>query len=391
MILIKNAKVYTMADAGVLDSTSILVENGKIKEVGESLIAPLDAEVIDAEGKMVFPGFIDAHCHLGMWEDALGFEGEDGNEITNPITPELRALDAINPMDRNFTEALEGGVTSVCTGPGSANVISGQFVTIKTHGNRVDDMIVMEPAAMKSAFGENPKRSYHERDEAPTTRMAIASLFRETFFRAVEYADKLDQSIEDPDKKPDFDMQMEALLPVINGEMTIKAHVHRADDIFTAIRLSKEFNLKMTLDHCTEGHLIADAIAAENMDVIVGPSFTTRSKIELKNLSFETPGVLQKAGVKVAIMTDHPVVPIQYLPFCAALSAKAGMDEMEALKAITINAAEILELGDRLGSIEVGKDADLVVIDGHPFEMNSEVLYTLVDGEIAYERTTSAN
>lgn len=387
MILIKNAKVYTMADAGVLESVSILVEEGKIKEIGKSLITPLDAEIIDAEGKLVFPGFIDAHCHLGMWEDSLGFEGEDGNESTNPVTPELRALDAINPMDINFEEALEGGVTTVCTGPGSANVISGQFVTIKTHGNRVDDMIIMEPAAMKSSFGENPKRTYHEREESPSTRMAIASIFRETFLRAKDYMEKLEESIEDPDKKPEFDMQMEALQPVISGELTIKAHAHRADDIFTAIRLAKEFNLKMTLEHCTEGHLIADAIAAENMAAIVGPNFTTRSKIELKNLSYESPGILQKAGVKVAIMTDHPVIPIQHLPFCAALAVKAGMDEMEALKAITINPAEILEIADKVGSIEINKDADIVIMDGHPFELNSEVLYTLVDGKIVYKRT----
>ncbi len=322
MIFIKNAKIYTMAEAGILESASIIVEDGKIKEVGKDLIAPLDAQIIEAEGTMVFPGFIDAHCHLGMWEDALGFEGEDGNEMTDPITPELRALDAINPMDRNFEEALEGGVTTVCTGPGSANVLSGQFITIKTHGNRVDDMIVMEPAAMKSAFGENPKRTYHDKDESPSTRMAIASLFRETMFEALEYEDKCEQAIEDPEKKPDFDMRMEALRAVVKGDLPIKAHAHRADDIFTAIRLAKEFNLNMTLDHCTEGHLIADQIAAEEMDVIVGPSFTTRSKIELRNLTFETPGVLQKAGVKVAIMTDHPVVPIQYLPFCAAYQLK---------------------------------------------------------------------
>lgn len=386
MLAIKNATVYTMTENGIMESATVLVENGTIQAVGKDLEIPADAEVIDAAGNLVFPGFIDAHCHLGMWEDALGFEGEDGNEMTDPVTPELRALDAINPMDRNFQEALEGGVTAVCTGPGSANVFGGQFVTIKTHGNRIDDMVVMEPAAMKSAFGENPKRTYHEKDESPSTRMAIAALFREVMYHALEYYSKVEQSQEDPEKKPDFDIKMEALQPVLRGELTVKAHVHRADDVFTAIRLAKEFNLKMTLDHCTEGHLIADTIAAENMDVIAGPSFTTRSKIELKNLSFETPGVLHKAGVKVAIMTDHPVIPIQYLPFCAALSAKAGMDRMEALKAITINAAEIIGSGHRLGSIETGKDADIVIMNGHPFEMDSNVLYTLVDGKVVYRR-----
>ncbi|MCT4619755.1 MAG: amidohydrolase [Marinisporobacter sp.] len=385
MILIKDGCILTM-EGKKYEKGSILVEDGKIKEVGENIVAPLDAKVIDATGKVVMPGIIDAHCHLGMWEDAIGFEGADGNEMTDPVTPHLRAIDAINPMDRNFEEAYEGGITSVATGPGSANVLGGQFAAIKTYGDRIDDMIIKSPIAMKCAFGENPKRVYNNKKQAPSTRMATAAILRETLFKAKEYAEKLEKSKEDPSKKPTFDMKMEALLPVMRGEIPLKAHAHRADDIFTSIRIAKEFGVKITLDHCTEGHLIKDVIKEEGLSAIVGPSFGERSKFELKNLTFETAGALNKKGIKIAIMTDHPVIPLQYLPMCAALAVKAGMDEEEALKAITIYPAEILGIHDRVGSIQEGRDADIVIWDGHPFKLASHVDYTMIDGKIIYKR-----
>ncbi|SHJ67411.1 amidohydrolase [Paramaledivibacter caminithermalis] len=384
MLLIKNGKVFTM-EGKIFERASILVEDGKIKEIGENIVAPLDAQVIDAEGRIVMPGFIDAHCHLGMWEDSIGFEGADGNEMTDPVTPQLRAIDGINPLDRTFEETRQGGVTCAATGPGSANVIGGQFVAIKTYGDRIDDMIVKEPLAMKCAFGENPKRVYNEKKQSPMTRMATAAILRETLMKAKEYKDKLEAAGEDESKKPALDVKMEAMLKVLNGEIPLKAHAHRADDILTSIRIAKEFGVKLTLEHCTEGHLIAHHIKKEGLPAIVGPSFGERCKFELKNLTFETPGVLSKAGVKVAIMTDHPVIPLQHLGLCAALAVKAGMDEEEALKAITINPAQILGIDDRVGSIKEGKDADIVIWSNHPFEIKSEVLYTIIDGKVVYE------
>lgn len=385
MLFIKNGSIMTMEGKNY-DRASILIRDGKIQEIGEELIAPLDATVIDGTGKIITPGLIDAHCHLGLWEDAIGFEGADGNEATDPVTPHLRAIDAINPMDRTFQDAYEGGVTSVATGPGSANVIGGQFAAIKTWGKRIDDMIIQEPLAMKCAFGENPKRVYHDRKQSPSTRMATAAILRETLYKAKEYAVKLEGAKEDPSKKPAYDMKMEALLPVIRKEIPLKAHAHRADDIFTAIRIARELDVNITLEHCTEGHLIVDLLKKEDLYAVVGPSLSERSKYELKNLTFETPGILSKAGIKIAIMTDHPVIPLQYLPMCAALAVKAGMDEGEALKAITIYAAEILGIADRVGSIKEGKDADLIIWESHPFDIQSKVNYTIINGEIVYQR-----
>lgn len=385
MILIRDGKILTMADKNY-EKGSVLIDNGKIIAVGEKVEAPADAVVIDAEGKIVMPGIIDAHCHLGMWEDSLGFEGADGNEATDPVTPQLRAIDGINPMDRTFEEAREGGITTVCTGPGSANVIGGTFTIIKTYGKRIDDMIVKDPAAMKVAFGENPKSVYNERKQMPSTRMATAAILREQLMKAKAYKEKLEKAKEDPDKKPDFDMKMEALLKVINREIPLKAHAHRADDIFTAIRIANEFNVDITLDHCTEGHLIADELAKEGKPVISGPHFTDRSKPELKNKTFESPVALWKAGVKFCIMTDHPVIPIQHLPICAGLVAKEGLDEMEALKAITIYPAEILKIDNRVGSIEAGKDADIAIFDGHPFNTTSKTEVVLINGQVVYRR-----
>ena len=384
MILIKNGKIYTMAGE-VIENGSILIENGKIKDIGKDIVAPLDAEVIDAEGNFVFPGFIDAHCHLGLFEDGIGFEGNDGNEAVDPVTPHLRGIDGFNPMDRAVEEARQGGITTAVTGPGSANVVGGTFAAIKTYGLRVDDMILRDPVAMKCAFGENPKRVYSGQKKSPATRMATAAILRETLQKAKNYVEKLDKAKEDESKKPEFDMKMEAMAKVIRKEIHLKAHAHRADDIFTAIRIAKEFDVRVTLEHCTEGHLIADYIKEEGKHAVVGPTLSNRSKYELQNMTFETPGVLHKAGVKVAITTDSPVIPLHYLPLCAGLAVKSGLDEMEALKAITINAAEIIGIDDRVGSLEVGKDADIAIFDYNPVkDIGSKALVTIIDGKVVH-------
>ena len=382
MILIKNANIHSMATQD-FENGMILVHHGKIIAIGNEVTAPINAEVVDAKGKFVMPGMIDAHCHLGMWEDGMGFEGADGNEAVDPVTPELRAIDAINPMDICFSDALKAGITTVATGPGSANVIGGQFAVIKTYGNRIDDMIVNECLAMKVAFGENPKRVYHAQKKSPSTRMGTASILRDNLFKAKMYIKKQHKALESSDKLPEFDMKMEALAKVIKKEIPLKAHAHRADDILTALRIAKEFDIDITLDHCTEGHLIVDYLKEGIQNgIILGPALSNRSKVELQNLTFETPGILSKAGLKVAIMTDHPVIPLQYLPVCAGIAAREGMDENEALKAITINAAEILGIEDRVGSLEIGKDADIIMYSGHPFDLRSKVEFVMVNGNI---------
>lgn len=383
MKLIQNATLYQM-NGYLLADQDLRIENGKITEIGSQL-DPKGAETIDADGALLFPGFIDAHCHLGMWEDGIGFEGADGNEAVDPVTPHMRAIDGINPMDRTFEEARNGGITACASGPGSANVIGGTFAAIKTVGNRIDDMIIQAPLAMKCAFGENPKRVYDGQKKTPSTRMGTAATLRNTLYQAKEYWNKKDSNLQDPSKQPSFDMKFEALGPVLKKEIPLKAHAHRADDIFSAIRIAKEFDLNLTLDHCTEGHLIAEHLATEGYPALVGPSLSERSKFELKNLTFNTPGILHDAGVKIAIITDSPVIPLQYLPLCAALASKHGLPKEEAVKAITINAAEILGLDDRIGSIEVGKDADLVLWDQHPFNYEANVLMTIIDGEVVYK------
>jgi len=384
MIFIKNAKVFTM-EGETFDKGDVIVKDGKIQEVGENLTAPEGATVIDGEGKILMPGMIDAHTHLGLFEDAIGFEGNDVNEMTDPSTPHLRAIDGVNPMDKTFKDAVMGGITSTATGPGSANVIGGQFAIIKTHGDFIDDMIVEEYNAMKVAFGENPKRVYAEKKTSPMTRMATAAVLRENLLKAKAYKEKKEEAGIDKSKMPAYDMKMEALQPVLERKVPLKAHAHRADDILTAIRIAKEFNTKITLEHCTEGHLIADIIKRENLSAVVGPSFGHNTKFELKNKTFETPGVLNRAGVKVAIMTDHPVIPIESLPMAAALAVKSGMDPLEALKAITIYPAEILGMESRLGSIKAGKDGDLVLWDKNPLDIQAKVAVTIINGEVVYE------
>lgn len=384
MLAIINGYIKTM-DGEDIKNGQILMENGIIKAIGNNLLIPEDAEVIDAEGLLVTPGFIDAHCHIGLWEEGIGFEGEDGNEAVEPITPHLRAIDGINPMDQGFQDAREGGVTSAVTGPGSANVIGGTFAAIKTYGKRIDDMIIKEPVAMKIAFGENPKRVYDEQHKSPVTRMAVAALLRETLFEAKKYMEDIEASKEDPDQKPDFDMKLDAMLPVLKREIPLKAHAHRTDDIFTALRIAKEFNLDITLDHCTEGHLIVDELKAAGKPCLVGPTFGSRTKVELRNKSFETPKILTNAGIKVAIITDSNVIPIQHINMCAGMAVKAGLSEEEAWKAITIYPAEITGIDDRVGSLKVGKDADIAIFKGNPLlDIDYETVMTIIDGKVVY-------
>ena len=386
MLLLKNGNVMTMAGPAFVGDVAI--ENGKIVAVGQSL-SYSDAEVRDVTGMTVMPGIVDPHCHIGMWEDAMGFEGADGNECTNPITPELRAIDAINPYDRCFEEAAAGGVTTCVTGPGSANVIGGQFVAIKTYGDSVEDMVLRFPVAVKAAFGENPKRVYDGKNQTPSTRMATAALMRKALIEAQEYNEKLEKGKADPEKMPERNLGKEILARVIRRELPMKIHAHRADDILTAIRICREFKLRYTLDHCTEGYLITDklkeALGEDCEGIIVGPLLTDRSKIELKNLSFKAPKVLEQEGIEYAMMTDHPVTPEQYLPICTAVAVREGASEEGALKAITINAAKITGIADRVGSIEVGKDADIAVFSGHPFDFRSRCVLTLVNGKVAHE------
>ncbi|MDD3297339.1 MAG: amidohydrolase [Firmicutes bacterium] len=385
MILIKGGNIYTM-DKGVLEGGFVLIKDGRIADVGRGEPAGRyeDLErVIDASGMYVMPGFVDAHCHIGLFEEGIGFEGEDGNEMTDPITPHLRAIDAINPMDKAFGEAVQGGVTTAVTGPGSANVLGGEFVALKTVGSSVEDMIIKNPVAIKCAFGENPKRVYYEKKKAPMTRMATAALLREALMKAKRYMERLER-VRDNDKGPELDVKMEALIRVLKKELPLKAHAHRADDILTALRIAREFDIDMTIDHCTEGHRIAETLVREGRGVVVGPGLTSRSKYELKDLTFKTPGILSEAGLDIAIMTDHPVVPIQYLSVCAALAVREGMDEYRALEAITINAARIIGIDDRVGSLTPGKDADVVVFEGHPFNYTTRTRYVIVNGKVVY-------
>lgn len=384
MLLIKNGKIITMTGV-TLENGCVLIENGKIKAVGTKIEESREYEVIDASGSWVLPGFIDAHCHIGIFEQDMGFEGSDGNESTDPVTPELRAIDAINPMDSAFKEAAQAGITTVMTGPGSANVIGGQFVAMKTMGVSIDNMIILEPAAMKVAFGENPKRIYSSKKQMPSTRMGTAAKLRETLIKAQNYRMKKERASK-KDESFDIDFKMEALIPVLEKKIPIKAHAHRADDILTAIRIAREFDLKMTLDHCTEGHLIVDYIKDCGYPALVGPTLTARKKVETKNKTFKTLGILSKEGIKTAIITDHPVVPINYLPLCAAMAVKEGMDMDEAFKAITINAAEICNIEKRVGSIEAGKDADIAIFDGNPMEIFTNTLYTIINGKVVYKR-----
>jgi imidazolonepropionase-like amidohydrolase len=381
-MLIVNGIIHTM-DGPVIENGYVAISGSKILQAGPMEERPQEweGERLDAQGGHVCPGFIDVHCHLGMFGDSLGFESEDGNEETDPCTPHLRAIDAVNPLDRCFSEARAAGVTTVLTGPGSANPISGQFAALKTDGRWVDAMILKAPAAMKLALGENPKQVYHDRDESPVTRMATAAIIRESLRKAVEYGEKLDKAAQDEDADPpDYDAKLEALLPVVRGDLPVHIHAHRADDIATGIRIASEFGLRCVIVHGTEGHLIPELLVRTGVPVISGPALGDRSKPELANMSLEAPALLQRAGVPVAICTDHPEVPIQYLPLCAALAVKGGMDPEEALAAITVNAARIAGLDETLGSLSPGREADIVIASRHPLELLGRVEAVLIAG-----------
>lgn len=385
---IVGGKIMTMAgkeyEEGVLR-----ILNGKIAAVGDkqsvSVKPAKDERVIQLDGAWVMPGIIEAHCHMGITEEKKGMEGDDCNETVDPITPYLRAVDAINTMDAAFGDAVRAGITAAMIGPGSSNVVGGQFALLKTHGRRVDDLVVKAPAAMKVAFGENPKVNYSGQGKSPSTRMATAAMLRREIFEAGVYLARKERAAENSENFEE-DFTKECWIPVLRGEIPLKAHVHRVDDIFTAIRIAKEFGLHMTLDHCSEGHLIAEELAEEGYPAIVGPDLASRSKIEVQNMAFKTAGVLSKAGVLTAITTDHPVSLIQSLPICAGMAVKAGLPMEEGWKAITINPAIICGVADRLGSLEVGKDGDVAIFDGNPMEVFTETLYTIIDGEVVFEK-----
>lgn len=386
-ILIKNARLLTM-EGETIENGWLLSENGKIAGLGDMSGCPDSrGTVIDGAGGWLLPGLLDIHSHIGLYEDSLGFEGADGNEDTDPATPQLRALDGINPMDEAFREAVEAGVTTVLVSPGSANPIGGQIAAMKTAGRRVDDMLLMAPAAMKFALGENPKGVYHDKDETPVTRMATAAIIREQLYLAQEYRTRKEKSEIDNDaEEPDFDMKLEALLPVLRGEIPAHFHAHRCDDIFTALRICREFGIRPVILHGTEGHLVADILAEEGVPVVSGPFLTDRSKPELRNLTESAPGMLSRSGVLTAITVDHPEFPLRLLMDAVRAAVRGGMEERQALRAVTIDAARIAGLEARVGSLTAGKDADCVLYSGNPFDYKSVVNAVICDGKLVYRR-----
>lgn len=378
--LIKGGKIITMA--GKTYEKGCLLFDDKIIYVGEEKDMEAD-RVIDTADMVVMPGLIDAHCHLGIFEDSLGFEGDDGNEDSDPVTPHLRGIDGINPFDRGFREAREAGITTVVTGPGSANPVGGQFAAVKTYGICIDDMIVKAPCAMKMALGENPKAVYNEKEEAPVTRMGTMALIRELFIKAKDYMERMEEYEENSEdnEKPEYDMKLEAMIPVLKKEIPVKIHAHRADDICSAIRIGKEFDVDVTIEHCSDGDAVAPILEREKLPVMLGPTLSDRSKPELRNLTFDTYKNLSDRGVEVAIITDHPEITIEHLPLCAAMAVKHGMDEKKALMGITITAAKNCRIDDKVGSLEVGKDADIAVFTDLPTRFESTCEFTFIRGE----------
>ncbi|MGM0420676.1 MAG: amidohydrolase [Bacillota bacterium] len=379
MLAIKAPKIETVSQAGTIQDGIILIKDGKIVEIGQDINIPEGCEIEEYKNVTVMPGLIDAHTHLGIGEEGIGWEGRDYNEMTSPVTPELRAIDAINPADLGLKDARESGITSVMVAPGSANVIGGECLAMKTVGDVVDDMILKNPVGIKAAFGENPKRVYGEQQKSPSTRMAVASELRKALMETEDYINKKENG--DEDEPFQRDIKFESLLKVLKRQIPLKTHAHRADDIMTALRIAEEFSIDITIEHCTEGHKIADRIAEAGVSAIIGPSLTTRSKVEVKDRDFKTAAVLAEAGVKVALMSDHPVIPVNNLMVYAALAVKAGLSKEEAYKSVTINPAEILGIDDKVGSLETGKDADLVVYAGNPLDISTEVMSVYISGE----------
>jgi imidazolonepropionase-like amidohydrolase len=380
MLLIKNGYLKTMVGPDIPNGCVLIGDDGKIRAVGEEVTAFQDVTVIDAGGRLVTPGLVEAHCHTGLSMSSLRWEGAEYNEKGDPVTPQMRAIDGLNPIDEKLDEALEHGVTTMCTGPGSANVVGGTFVAVKLVGRSVDRMILKYPVAMKCAFGENPKSFYGQSGKTPVTRMGTASLLRDLLTKTKNYL-----AAKEAGKDPAYDTKLEAMIPVLRREIPLKAHAHRADDILTAIRIAKEFDVRLTLDHCTEGALIADILAEEGYPAFVGPFFGDKTKPELCNKSAATPGILHRAGVSVSIITDASVTPLKYLALCAGLAVAEGLDYEEGWRAITINPARGIEVADRVGSLEVGKDADLVIWTEDPLKTVGATAYmTVVDGKVVH-------
>ena len=386
MLCITNGNIITMESEN-FEKGYIIIEDSKIRQMGDMKDipeVPACCEVIDVEGAVITPGLIDAHSHIGIWEDGIDFEGADGNEDTDPITPQLRVIDGINPQDRAFSEAVAAGVTTVVVSPGSANPIGGSIISMKTHGICVDDMIISELTGIKAALGENPKWAYHEKDQTPATRMGTAAIIREALKKAKDYAEQLDKHLSDPENenKPDWDAKHDALLPVIKGQVPMHFHAHRLDDIFTAIRIGKEFDIKIVLVHGTEAHLAAERIEKEKVPVLSGPILTDRSKPELKNQTESAPYILTKTGIPTALICDHPETPQKFLMFCAAAAIREGLSNEDALASITRIPAEICGIADRVGSIKDGKDADIVIWEGNPPEISAKPKLVIMNGKI---------
>jgi imidazolonepropionase-like amidohydrolase len=380
LLAITNGKLVTIT-RGNIERGTVLVDNGKIVALGASLAVPAGAHVIDAGGKIVTPGIIDAHAHVSIWEEGMGWEGDDVNELTDPVTPHLRAVDAINPDELGLHDAVSGGVTTVWSAPGSGNVIGGLGVTMKTYGTIMDKMILNQKG-LKAAFGENPKRVYGSQKKMPSTRMGTAGVMREALVKAQNYAKKMERAADAPEKAPERDLRLEPIVSVLNGEQYMRAHAHRADDIMTAIRISEEFGFKLAIEHATEAHKIVDELARREVPIVVGPTLGSRGKIETRDKSWATPGICAAAGIKVCLMTDHPIIPVHFLPLCAGFAVKEGMTEADAFRAITLNPAELLGISSRVGSLEAGKDADIVIWDNHPMEAKGQALVTIIDGEV---------
>ena len=387
MLAIVGGHILTITK-GEIEKGTLLIDEGKIVAVGREVEVPAGASIIDATGKYVLPGLIDAHTHVGIGEEAQGWAGMDVNEMTDPVTAHLRAIDAINPEDEGFRDALRGGVTAIQINPGSANIIGGLTVAMKTFGRTVDEMALRSPSGLKAALGENPKRVYGDQKKLPSTRMGSAAVLREWLVKAQNYMAKEEAAKQEPGKPFERDLRLEAIARVLRREIPLRLHAHRADDIMTALRIQEEFGFDLTLEHCTEGHKIADVIAKRGIPAMVGPTITARTKVELRDRSLRTPALLSQAGVKVCIITDHWIVPIQHLIVSVILAVREGMAPEEALKAVTINPAEVIGVADRIGSLEPGKDADFQIMSGHPLDIMSRAEKVFVSGQLAYDWAT---